>query len=234
MRTFVIGAFLALLAPVTQAAAGQYVPGRELSLAFHEDGTVDLLARNVTTREILAEWARQCQCHVVNAEQLTGGAMMQPVQFARAQQADVLQSLLRSAAGYVLTRQRAGAPGVSQYETIYILATSHPVTGAYVPPPAPPPMGIPTPGNPDDELAPVTPAASPQAPAPQAPADSSNPFGSRSTSPFVTISPVTSSPNLPGAPVTAPQAPDVPPAGQIPPAPPPPRPGTVVPIVPVQ
>ena len=84
MRTFVIGAFLALLAPVTQAAAGQYVPGRELSLAFHEDGTVDLLARNVTTREILAEWARQCQCHVVNAEQLTGGAMMQPVQFARA------------------------------------------------------------------------------------------------------------------------------------------------------
>ena len=236
-----IGAAVAfVVVSAVPALAQQFSPGRELQLSFNEDGTVNLAARNVSTREILAEWARRCQCHVVNAEQLTGGAIMLPLQFENAAQTDVLRSLLRSAAGYVLTPQRAGVQSASHYETIYILATSNPVAGAYIPPPAPPAMPMPTTGGPDDELPPVVPVAPTQSVTQQPEAPPANPFGSRSTSPFVTITPVPGTATAPGTVTPAPQqAPGTMPApGGAPQAAPgmptaPPRPGTVVPIVPV-
>jgi len=188
MRTFVIGATLGLvLAGATQAAAQPISTERTLRLSFNADGTVNLAARNVTTREILAEWARQCQCFVVNAERLPGGALMLPLQFEQASQSAVLGTLLRQAAGYVLTPQRAGAQSTSRYETIYILATSTPVASAYVPPTAaagPPP----TTGVPDNELPPVVPIPmQPTGSAQQAPppAPGSSTFPSRINSPFM-------------------------------------------------
>jgi hypothetical protein len=184
MRTFVIGVTL-VLAGATQAAAQPISTERILRLSLNADGTVNLAARNVTAREILAEWARQCQCFVVNAEQLPGGALMVPLQFEQASQSTVLATLLRQAAGYVLTPQRPGAQSASKYETIYILATSTPVASAYVPPPAaagPPP---PTTGVPDNELPPVVPI--PMLPAGQQappPAPGASTFPSRVNSPF--------------------------------------------------
>lgn len=239
-----IGAAVAIVVASTiAAAAGQSVPGRELQLSFNADGTVNLKAQNVSARDILIEWRRQCQCHVINAEQLPGGAIMLPLQFENAPQGDVLRSLLRSAAGFVLTPQRPGTQSASNYETIYILATSHPVAGAYVPPPVQAGPVAPTPGGPDDELPPVVPAvpvAPPPAPAAQ-PTTSQNPFGSRSTeSPFVTVAPAPGPATTPGAPIPAPTPPGMPvpapgPAPGQPPPPPPSRPGTVVaPVVPVQ
>ncbi len=248
-RVQTIGAAVAfVVASAVSVPAQQFSPGRDLQLSFNADGTVNLTARNVSAREILVEWARRCQCHVVNADRLTGGAIMLPLQFENAQQTDVLRSLLRSAAGYVLTPQRPGVQSASRYETIYILATSNPVAGAYVPPPTPQAMPMPTAGNPDDELPPLGPApnqpgAAPQHPGPtQTPPSSASPFGSRSTSsPFVTITPAQESTTAPGTVAPAPSAPGMPVQQNTAPAPyqaPPPqqqpRPGTVVPIVPVQ
>jgi hypothetical protein len=211
MRTIVIGVTLGLaLAIGAPASARQFSTAKELRLSFNADGTVNLVARNVTARDILAEWARQCQCHVVNAERLPGGAIMLPLQFEHATQSAVLESLLRQAAGYVLTPKRAGAQSASNYETIYILATSNPVAGAYVPPPTA--SFLPTTGAPDDELPPVVPIpAQSGAPArPPQPA-SSSPFGSRTNSPFVSITPVSGPGTV--APGTAAPAPGVTPGG---------------------
>lgn len=232
MRTIIAGLALAFFGSLaTPAAAGQFTPGRELKLSFNPDGTVDLVARNVTTRDILMEWARQCQCHVVNAEQVVGGAIMLPLLFEDARQSDVLQSLLKSAAGYVLTPQRPGARSASNYETIYILATSNPTAGGFVPPP-PASAAVPPPtvGSPEDELPPVLPvptlparpAAAPGAAPPAPPAAPANPFGSRTSSPFGSVTPAPPAAQ-PGT--TTPVAP----APQQPVAPA--RPGTAVPIV---
>jgi hypothetical protein len=203
MRTVVIGVML-VLAVGSPVAAQSFSADRQLRLSFNSDGTVNLVARNVTARDILLEWGRRCQCHVINAEQLTGGAIMLPLQFEHAAQSAVLESLLRQAAGYVLTPKRAGAPTASNYETIYILATSNPVATAYAPPPTP--SVVATPGAPDDELPPVVPipmqgaAPARQAP-PQSPASSSA-FPSRANSPFVSITPVPGSAAAPGTVVT--------------------------------
>ena len=238
MRTLIVAIVVGLGTAVpTPPAAAQFAPGRELRLSFNVDGTVNLSARNVTAREILAEWARQCQCHVVNAAQLPGGAIMMPLQFESAEQSVVLQALLRSAAGYVLTPRRPGSASASNYETIYILATSNPVAGPYVPPPTTV-ANLPTVGSPDSELPPAAaippPAQAPSSATPPA-GRSSSPF-TRSSSPFASAPSTPTTVPAPGTVTAVPQAPGpslpgTSPAPQAPPAPP--RPGTVVPIVPI-
>ena len=128
---------------------------RKLVLTFHPDATVTLSAQNVPVRDILAEWRRKCACTVVNAERLIGGASPVPLFFERADQAAVLDTLLRQAAGYTLTPQRVGVISPSRFETIYILATSTPVAGGYTAPSGPVSAPITTVGNPEDEIAPV-------------------------------------------------------------------------------
>ena len=168
-------------------AATPQAPERKLQLTFNPDGTVTLVAQNVAMRDVLAEWKRKCGCTVVNAEKLTGGPSMVPVQFDRADQRAVLDSLLRQAAGYTLTPQRDGSPSPSQFEVIYILATTQPSSSPYMAgvPTAPPPV---VPGSPDDELPPVgPPIMQGQQPQPQAP-----PMRPPTTpnSPFVPIVPI--------------------------------------------
>jgi hypothetical protein len=146
-----------LLALLPAVASAQPSPARTLNLTFHDDGTVTLAARQVTAREILAEWARQCGCYVVNADRLAGAPMNVPIAFERAPQAVVLRALLRQAAGYTLTPRRTGVTSPSDYETIYILpvGTSTPALASA---PAPRPIfQAPTPGSPDDEIPPVNP-----------------------------------------------------------------------------
>lgn len=152
-----VGWGLALVFTLSHAGAASAqtaAPGaRNLQLTFHADGTVSLAAANVTVREILAEWARQCGCYVVNGDKMTGGPLAVPVQFEKDSQKKVLESLLRQAAGYVLTPKREGSATISNYETVYILATSSPVGGAYVPPPpVAAQVPLPTMGNPDEEI----------------------------------------------------------------------------------
>jgi hypothetical protein len=225
--------------------SAQQPSGRRLDLHFHADGTVSLGAQNVSAREILLEWRRQCGCEVINAEEVPGGAIMLPVQFDHADQRVVLQSLLRQAAGYVLTPRPADSTAPSDYGTIYILARSSASSGSYVPPVQAPTSLLqpPTSGFPDDEIPPVSPADEPAEsepaaePAPTTPPPGVSPFGSRTYNPFVTSSPGPA--NTPGMTPLAPgqstpPAPGTTPATQPAQGPAPSSPfqrSTVVPIV---
>ena len=151
-RTSALTIWLGILLAWAAPAAGQ--GPRVLDLKFGENGLVTLTAQNVSVREILAEWARQCGCYVVNADRLTGGPIAVPLSFISASQPQVLRSLLRDTGGYALTPRRAGSVSVSEYETIYIIHASGPVSYT-------PQVPVVTPivirGAPDDEIPPVMP-----------------------------------------------------------------------------
>jgi hypothetical protein len=175
----------------------------ELQLSFDATGTVTLKAHRVTVREILAEWARQCGCHIVNADKLTGAPLAVPVVFEHAAQGRVLESLLRQAAGFALTPKRANSRIASEYEVIYILASSSPSASAYVPPAYTPPAPVPafpTPGAPDDEIPPVIPAGAlrPGQPPDSPPAAAPAPRPGYAPGTFVPV------PIVPIAPITTP------------------------------
>src|SRR5690349_605789 len=109
MRTTTIAMCVLALGVASTTASAQSAAPRKLQLSFDADRRVSLAAQNVTVAEILAEWARQCGCYVVNGNRLGGAPLAVPIQFERAGQADVLASLLRQAAGYVLTPSRSDA-----------------------------------------------------------------------------------------------------------------------------
>lgn len=98
------------------------------------DGRVTLRAKDVTVREILAEWARVGQTRIVNGEKLSGGPIS--LQLDNVPEAQALDTILRSAAGYVMAARTPGTPGPSVYDRIMILASSRPpvvVAGAPTP-----------------------------------------------------------------------------------------------------
>ena len=95
------------------AAAG------ELRLSMG-NGRVTLIAKDVTVREILNEWARVGQTRIVNGEKLTGGPVT--LELTDVPEAQALDAVLRSAAGYVMAPRLAGSPGSSRYDRIMILA----------------------------------------------------------------------------------------------------------------
>jgi len=99
------------------AAAG------ELRLSMG-NGRVTLIAKDVTVREILNEWARVGQTRIVNGEKLTGGPVT--LELTDVPEAQALDAILRSAAGYVMAPRLAGSPGSSRYDRIMILASSRP------------------------------------------------------------------------------------------------------------
>jgi hypothetical protein len=150
------GIVLGVLTLSAGVAQAQSAPPRILQLSFDANGDVTLMAQNVSARDILAEWARQCSCYVVNADRLTSPTLQVPVLFERKPQGVVLQALLREAAGYVLTPRREGSTGPSSYETIYVLATSvtSNTVGTYFPP-TNVPYTVSTVGSPDDEIPPI-------------------------------------------------------------------------------
>ncbi|HEX5215327.1 MAG TPA: hypothetical protein VFV98_07660 [Vicinamibacterales bacterium] len=161
----VVAAAGLLMAPAL--ASAQLSPERTLKLSFDADGLVTLRAQNVRPSEIMIEWKRLCQCAVVDGEKLTAGPIVTPLVFDNAPQAMVLETLLRQAAGVILTPKRAGAAGPSNFETIYVIATSNPTTGGYASaynPVATPPYqsNISSPGNPADEIPPVAPNGPPR------------------------------------------------------------------------
>ena len=112
------------------AQAPQAPPERKLQISF-EGSNVSLVAQNVTVREILMEWSRLSGCVFVNADRLMGGPIAVPFQFEKQPQRVVLEALLRGAAGIIATPRRAGVAGATDYEVVYILATSNPTASAY-------------------------------------------------------------------------------------------------------
>jgi hypothetical protein len=155
-RTLILLACGALLSTTAalpaQSPAMQAGPSeRRLELTF-QDGTVTLMASNVTIREILAEWTRKGGTRILNGERLQGPPVT--LVFENAPERMVMDSLLRSAAGYVLGPRLAGGAGVSQFGVISILPTSTSVAAASY---GGAPMQAPINTRPDDEIPPVTP-----------------------------------------------------------------------------
>jgi hypothetical protein len=110
---------LATALVMTCAATGAWAGELRLTIS---DGHVTLIAKDVTVREILAEWARVGQARIVNAEKLTGGPVT--LELTDVPEAGALDAILRTAAGYVLAPRTAGVPGASVYDRIMILASS--------------------------------------------------------------------------------------------------------------
>lgn len=144
-----VSLFAASLSATPVWAQIQSAP-RVLTLSFDADGRVNLKAQSVTVREILAEWARQCGCYIVNAQNIPGGPLAVPFQFEHATQRQVLESLLRQVSGYTLTPKRPGSTSISMYETIHITPTSVATQTTYTAPIMS--------STPDDEIPPVVPS----------------------------------------------------------------------------
>lgn len=157
-------AALAWAAVLTLGVLAQTPAERKLELTFPADGLVTLVAQNVTVREILAEWTRQTGAPFTNAEKL--GNELQTVQYDNQPEAAVIDSLLRSAAGYFVAPRQRGPVMSSRIAMVYIIPTSRgtassgfnsrPAT-AFAPP-------VLTAGSPDDEIPPVIPTTGEPAP----------------------------------------------------------------------
>jgi type II secretory pathway component GspD/PulD (secretin) len=91
--------FRAALAIAFLTAAAATASAGELKLTIG-NGLVTLVAKDVTIREILAEWARVGQTRIVNADKLTGGPVT--LELTNVPEAQALDTVLRSAAGYVM------------------------------------------------------------------------------------------------------------------------------------
>lgn len=112
-----------------------------VKLEFH-DGRVNLSAQNAPVRTILTEWARLGGTKVVNGERVPGGAVT--LELTDVPERQALDTILRSASGYLAGPREAGTPGQSAYATILILPTST----APRPVASPSPQPVFTPGGP--------------------------------------------------------------------------------------
>ena len=132
-----------VLAAVLVASAPSPAAAGEISLNI-ANGRVTLIAQDVTIRQILAEWARVGQTQIVNGEQMMGAPVT--LELRDVPEAKALETVLRSAAGYVVAPRLTAAAGGSEYGRIVILATSRaPVVSASAPPPFRAPRPIPQP-----------------------------------------------------------------------------------------
>ena len=104
---------------------------RDLSLTI-VDGRVTLVAQDVTVRQILAEWARIGQTKIVNGDKLIGPPIT--LELHDVPEGKALETVLRSAAGYVVAPRMTGSSGNSNFESIAILATSRAPAVTQAPP----------------------------------------------------------------------------------------------------
>jgi hypothetical protein len=188
--TLTLGLAAAVVAMAAGPLAGQAPTARRLDIAFDQQGRVTLVAANVTVREVLAEWARVGGSRIVNADKLPG-APIPMLQFENRPEMEVIDSLLRSAAGYILSPRTVRTSGPSLYEMVMVLPTSSPVASGALPA-VPGPFR--TPGSPADEIPPVTPVTGVPAPAtPPAQAPANTPAARPPAQPgvYVPIVPVT-------------------------------------------
>lgn len=168
--TGLLSAGLLILVTVHPTAQSPASTERKLLLSFDRNGLVSLVAQNVTVREILAEWTRQGGTQVQGADKMTGAPIT--VQFDGQPESVVLESLLRGTAGYILYPRVDGSSGASIWQSVSILATSHPTQLYSAPTSSSPQIAPIVQTMPDDEIPPVTPspngpAQTQQAPPPQ-------------------------------------------------------------------
>lgn len=109
------GALLVVAAFPVAAAAQQ------VRLELH-NGLVTLDATNATPAAILAEWARIGGTRIVDGERVTGGPLT--LKLEGVSEREALDTILRSAAGYIAAARPAGNPGVSTFDRIVVMPVS--------------------------------------------------------------------------------------------------------------
>lgn len=120
----------------------------EVQVTIH-DGLVTVIAKDATVRQIIAEWARVGQAKVVNAERIPGGPVT--LELVNLPESQVLDTLLRSAAGYLAAPREVVASNLSRFDRIVVMPTSNPPrTASAAPPPAFPQPQFAQPPNDDD------------------------------------------------------------------------------------
>ena len=87
-----------------------------------KDGKVTLVAKDVTVKQILTEWARVGQTKIVNLEKIPGGPVS--IELTDVPEALALDVLLRSVAGYMAAPRPAGVASLSSFDRIVVMATS--------------------------------------------------------------------------------------------------------------
>src|ERR1700722_18015910 len=109
MRTATLAlAAVAILAFATPARA-------ELQITMH-DGLVTVNAKDVTIRQILAEWAKVGQTKIVNAEGIAGGPVT--IVLVDVPEEQALATLLRSVSGYLAAPRPTVVKNASRYDRI--------------------------------------------------------------------------------------------------------------------
>lgn len=92
-----------------------------LKLSF-QDGRVTLDATSVPVRTILNEWAKIGGTKVVGAERITGSPLT--VKLVNVTEAQALETILRSVAGYMAAPRNGATTGPSIYDRILVMATT--------------------------------------------------------------------------------------------------------------
>jgi hypothetical protein len=202
-----------------QDAAQPGPAARKLELKFN-DGLVTLRAQNVTVRDVLAEWARQCDCQVIGAEKITNAPLTGGVQYVNQPEAVIMRSLLNPgtgtgavSGGYVFVPRGPGETGASAYASIRIAPVSHPSAVSYSQQPSSPVAAPLISNDTNDELPPVVnipldqgksqqpapaPAVAPIVPPSVMPTTGVNPGAGRTGGPGLPTPPPTVPPTGPG------------------------------------
>ena len=154
-----------VIAAAAVTAASTATAG-ELTLSI-ANGRATLIATDVPVRQILAEWARIGETKVVNGDRVLGPNLT--LQMVDRPEREVLDAVLRTAAGYVAAPRSTAAANLSVYDRILILPTSqapayNPAvssTPTFTPPPRPMPMPMPMPVDDDPVEQPHVPSGVP-------------------------------------------------------------------------
>ena len=127
-----ISLFTVALTCVLAASAS----AQNITMTFH-DGLVSIEATSVPARVILTEWANKGGTKVVGIDRLTGAPLT--VKMMNVTEAKALETILRSAAGYMAAPRASVAIGSSMYDRILVMATSSAPATAVVTRPTTPP-----------------------------------------------------------------------------------------------
>ena len=142
----------ALAALVTAACLTAQPASAEVQVTMH-DGVVTIVAKDVTVRQILAEWARVGQTRIVNPDVVTGGPIS--LQLTNMPEQQALDIILRTASYLAAPRQTAVA-NASRFDRIVLMPSSSapPARAAAAPPPPafPQPRPLPVPDDQDDDV----------------------------------------------------------------------------------
>ena len=110
--------FTVALAILIAAPASAQQP---LKLSF-ENGRVTVDATSVPVRTILNEWGKIGGTKVVGADRITGAPMT--LKLVNVTEAQALETILRSVAGYMAAPRSGATTGPSIYDRILVMATS--------------------------------------------------------------------------------------------------------------